>query len=108
MPGATRPIRSPRPGVNDAKEGTEGNEFRRRQFLDGYAQILQTFVDDFQDLRAIYVVPPFSIIASCCDIQLDLVNEDVLPAVARGAGSRRRRGRKSSAGGIAAAPRIQL
>ena len=42
-------------GVNDAKVATEGTkQFRTRQFLKGYAQILRAFVDDFPDLRAVY------------------------------------------------------
>jgi len=70
-------------GVNDAKVATEGTkQFRTRQFLKGYAQILRAFVDDFPDLRAVYVVEPYPIIKTCCDIRLDLVNEDVLPTVA--------------------------
>ena len=63
-------------GINDAKFDFDADAFR-----DAYSDLLRELEDDLDDLRTVFVVPPYLAIGTCCDIDMDLVNDEIPEAV---------------------------
>ena len=59
-------------GVNDAKEKLDIGDYE-----DGYEQILSKMEDKMKNLQEIYIVIPFNIIGTCCDIDMERYNDEV-------------------------------
>merc|ERR1719163_1608302 len=59
-------------GVNDAKEKLDIGDYE-----DGYEEILSKMEDKMKNLEEIYIVIPFNIIGTCCDIDMERYNDEV-------------------------------
>mmetsp|Transcript_25471 Transcript_25471/g.66167 ORF Transcript_25471/g.66167 Transcript_25471/m.66167 type:complete len:762 (+) Transcript_25471:158-2443(+) len=59
-------------GVNDAKQKLDIDDYEG-----GYEQILSKMEDKMKNLQEIYIVIPFNIIGTCCDIDMERYNDEV-------------------------------
>ena len=59
-------------GVNDAKL-----DFDASDFAEAYAELVRRLLDDARGVEAIFVATPYRVIGTCCDIDIDLVNERI-------------------------------
>ena len=59
-------------GINDAKL-----DFDASDFAESYAELVRRLLDDARGVEAIFVATPSRVIGTCCDVDIDLVNERI-------------------------------